>query len=546
MTRRTTILVAAVVIIGIALYVWTTGRPLIGPAASDGASQKPVALPDLTGVDPAVQQQVRDQHAALERVLGNREAPAADAAEAFGSLGKVLLASEYTAEAETAFLNAQSRAPSDMRWPYYLGHVYRAREEPARAIPMFERALSLAPNDVPSLVWLADLHTATGNAAAAEPYLQRAAALQPESAAVVSRLGRAALAARDYRRAIEHLEGALRMNPDAASLHYPLGMAYRGAGQTAQAEAHLRQASDSGGIAPADPLMEAVAAVLKGEGAFESRGMQALEARDWKAAVENLGQAVALAPRNAIMRLNLGTALSLSGDTAGARRELLEAVRLSPELSKAHFALALLAQDEGRWDEAIERLSEAVRHDSGFADAHFALAEALRRTGAADRSLSHYTRVLQLNEAASQARFGYAMALVRLGRHADARTALVEAAQLHPDQPGFPHALARILAAAPDAQIRDGRRALELMQPLAAQPGAAVSETMAMIFAELGRFDEAVDLQQRAIGAARQSGQSALAARMQDNLDLYRRRQPCRTPWRDDDPVIAIVARGER
>jgi tetratricopeptide (TPR) repeat protein len=540
------ILVAAVVI-GTAAYVWTTGRPPAPPAAPvDAVNLQPVTIPDLTGVDPAVEQQIRDQHAALDEVLGNRASPAAEVAAAFGSVGRLLLATEYTAEAETAFLNAQARAPSDMQWPYYLGHVYRAREEPARAIPMFERALSLAPNDVPSLIWLADLHTAMGNGAAAEPYLRRAAALQPESAAVVSRLGRAALVARDYPRAIEYLERALRLTPGASSLHYPLGMAYRGAGQTAKAEAHLRQTSDSGGIAPADPLMEAVAGMLQGAGAFEARGMQALAARDWKTAVEDLRQAVALAPQNAITRLNLGTALSLSGETPAARRELLEAVRLSPGLSKAHFALALLAQDEGRWDEAIERLSEAVRHDSSFEDAQFALAEALRRTGAAERSLSHYTRVLQLNAAASQARFGYVMALVRLGRYADAGTALVEAVQLHPDQPGFAHALARILAAAPEARIRDGRRALELMQPLAGQPGVAVSETMAMVFAELGRFDEAVDAQQRAIGAARQSGQAALAARIQDNLDLYRRRQPCRTPWRDDDPVIAVVSTGQR
>jgi tetratricopeptide (TPR) repeat protein len=284
--------------------------------------------------------------------------------------------------------------------------------------------------------------------------------------------------------------------------------------------------------------------VLQGAAAFEARGMAALDARDWKAAVEHLRTAVALAPGNAVTRLNLGTSLSLAGDPASARLELLEAVRLAPDLAKAQFGLGLLEQEGGDWAAAVERFTLAVRSEPDFGDAHFALAEALRRTGRASESLAHYERVLTLNSAASQARFGYAMALVRLRRFADARRWLTDASSLHPEQAGFPHALARILAAAPDAGVRDGRQALALVQPLmTAQSGPSLHETMAMTYAELGDFVAAASSQERAIATARRAGQEDAAARMQDNLALYRRGEPCRTPWRDDDPVIAQVAR---
>ena len=545
-TRAAAFAAIAIVAIAAALYLWRGGLPATSRdrgAASDRVALTPLTLPDLARLDASVQQQVRDQHAALAAVLERKDGDSSRTAEAFGSIGKLLLAAEYTTEAETAFLNAQMLGPSDMRWPYYLGHVYRLRQEPSRAIPMFERALALAPEDVPSLIWLSELHLAGGNAAAADPYLRRALAKQPDSAAAVSRLGRVALAARDYPQAIEHLERALLLKPDASGVHYALGMAYRGAGQTGKAEMHLRQGTDAGSLDPPDPLMDQVSGLLQNAATYEARGMEALDARNWAAAVENLRQAAALSPQNAVTRLNLGTALSLAGDGVAARRELLEAVRLAPDLAKAHFGLAVLAQDEGRWDEALDRFSAAVRYQPDFVDAHYAFAEALRRTGGADEAVAHYREVLRLNAAASQARFGQAMALVRLRRYAAARDTLAEAVQIHPEQPGFPHALARLLAAAPDSQVRDGQRALMLMQPLASQPGAAVRETMGMVFAELGRFEEAAEWQQRAIAAARDSGQGELAGRMQDNLDLYRRREPCRTPWRDDDPVIAVVSR---
>jgi tetratricopeptide (TPR) repeat protein len=542
--RRALASAAAVLAAGALVYAWraATSREISG-RGSAGVNVLVPPLPDVSRLEPSVQQQIRDRHASVRSALvSGASAPAL--AEELGALGKVLLATESPGAAD-AFESARTLAPSDMRWPYYLGHVHRLRQEAAPAIRMFERALQLVPDDVPTLVWLGDLHLAAGDAESAERYLRRAADLQPASAAAVERLGRAALSRRDYGRAIDLLERALALEPGAASVHYPLGMAYRGSGNIAKAEFHLRQAGDEASLPPDDPLMDSVALLLRNAAAYEARGMQALEARDWKTAVENLREAAARAPGNAIIRLNLGTALSLSGDPAAAREALLEAVRLAPDMAKAHFSLGLIAQDEGRWSEAVERLSTAVLHQPDFVDAHYALGEALRRTGQADQALEHYARVLELNPAASQARFGRAMALVRLGRWLDARSTLSEAFRLHPDQPGFPHALARVLAAAPDPQARDGRRALQLMEPLAAsQAGPAVNETMAMAYAELGRFEEAVSWQQRAIAAARSGGQSQLAVRMTGNLDRYRRGQPCRTPWREDDPVIAAARQG--
>jgi hypothetical protein len=61
---------------------------------------------------------------------------------------------------------------------------------------------------------------------------------------------------------------------------------------------------------------------------------------------------------------------------------------------------------------------------------------------------------------------------------------------------------------------------------------------MAMTLAELGRFDEAVAWQRDALDTARKSGREDIARRLAENLVLYERHQPCRTPWTNDDPAF--------
>jgi len=145
-----------------------TSQPAPPQAASTSSVQTstpalpPVALPDLSGMEPSVQQQMRDRSAALTAKIENAGTPPGDLAESYGAVGNLLLAAEYRDAAEAYYLHAQALAPNDMRWPYYLGHVYRLRGELAESAASFERALQLQPNDIAALVWLGDVHLDQG------------------------------------------------------------------------------------------------------------------------------------------------------------------------------------------------------------------------------------------------------------------------------------------------------------------------------------------------------------------------------------------------
>ena len=501
----------------------------------DRGALLPVALPDLSRLEESVQGQVRGQHASLMRELENRGTTAVELGNAYGAVGTSLMGAENFASAEPYHLNAQTLAPRDPRWPYYLGHLYKSRGALEKSVIAFERVLELQPNDVAALVWLGEVHLADGRPEAAEPLFEKALSLRSDSVAARFGLGRAALAAEDYPTAVEHLEKALALNGLAVSIHYPLALAYRGLGDTETAEAHLRQRGEFE-IVPPDPLMEELRASLQSAINYEIEGSRALDSGDAAAAIDHFMRGLELAPASPSLRYKLGTALLVRGDGGAAMQQFERVVRLSPEHMEAQFSLAMLLDANGRSQEAIERFSTVVRSEPDHVAARVRLATLLRQSGRPQESLSHFVHALEFDPTIPEAAAGYAMALVSLQRYQEARDLLSSGVELHPDLPEFAHALARVLSAAPDARVRDGRRALAVMLALPEdQLRVDLGETMAMTFAELGQYEEAVAWQRGAIGAARQAGREDLAQRMAENLRLYEAQQPCRTPWRDQD-----------
>jgi len=498
-----------------------------------------VALPDLSRASGSVARQLRDAHASLTRTLGEPSRTNAELAGQYGHMGMLLMAAEYRDEAAACFIDAQALAPDEIRWPYYLGHLYKARGETVKSTAAFEHALRLQPADVPTLVWLADAYLDQGRPEAAEPLLNRVRAQQPRSAVALFGLGRAALARSDYAGAVQHLEQALSLAPQAAVIHYPLAMAYRGAGDMDRAEAHMRQRRP-GDLRPPDPMMLELESVLESAVAYEVRGAKALDERDWKTAAAAFRKGIELAPDEPSLHHKLGTALFMSGDARGASEQFEAALRLSPAFAKAHYSLGIIMGASGHPQQAIEHLSAAVRNDPTYVEARLRLGDVLRRSGRAAESLPLYEQAARLDPRAADAPLGYALALVALRRYQDARARLIEGMTAYPDDAVFAHTLVRLLAAAPDDRVRDGRAAMTLLQQqLAKEPRTpAIDEMMAMTLAELGQYGEAIARQREAIAAAERAGRPDRAREMAANLALYERRSPCRTPWINEDALM--------
>jgi len=489
-----------------------------------------VSLPDLSPAAESVRVQLRERYSALTRTTADPNASPSELAEAYGTMGMLLMAAEYREQAEPCLLNAEALAPGDVKWPYYLAHLYKAAGDAAKSEAAFERVLQVQPRHMSALVGLGDARLDAGRPDAAQPLFERALAIDPQSLAALVGLGRAALARSDYAGAVERLEQALAIDPQQVAIHYPLAMAYRGLGQQDKASAHMRLRGP-GTIRPPDPLMLELETILESAVAYEVRGEKALREHDFTAAAKYFRKGIDLAPGEASLHHKLGTALYLSGDARGAEDEFGQALRLSPAFAKAHYSVGVLHAADGRIADAVQHLKDAVRADPTDAEMRIRLADILRRSGHAAESLSQYTEAAALDPRAPDALLGCAFTLVDLHRYREARDRLREGVQQYVNRPEFVHALVRLLTAAPDAAVRDGREALALMQAvLAREPrGVEVGELMAMTQAELGQYGEAVTWQREALAAAERLSQPDLVRRLTETLTRYEHRQPCRT-----------------
>ena len=507
----------------------TAPDALLDLAPAAGTPACGTELPGLERLGASVQLQIRDRRAAVSAAAGT-DAPAA----ARGALGMILMAASLPEAAETCFREAATRDPEDARWLYYLGHLRRDAGDLSAAAALFDAVLRLRPGDVATLVWLGEIRLAEDRPVSARPLFQQALALQPDSLAARYGLGRAALLAEDYQRAVDLLEEILARAPAAAAAHYPLGMAYRALGNEARAEAHLRR-RESTALRPADPLMAEVDALIESARAYETRGNEALDREEWSAAAELFRRGLALDPDNPALRHRLGTALYVMGDAEGALAEFERVTRKSPNFPAVHYSVGVLLQGEGRHREAIGRFETALRYQPNDGEVRRRLAVSLRRTGDPEAALDQYRTVLRMDPDVADARFGAAMALVQLRRYREARDRLDAGIEAFPGASIFPHALARLLAAAPAAEVRDGRRALRLVEQLAqGERTIDLGETMAMALAEVGRYGEAAAVQRDLIAAAEAGGMEEAAPRLAANLRLYERGRPCREPWPAD------------
>ncbi len=502
-----------------------------------------VPQPDLTGVDPPVQEQIRTSRTALAASIAQPHASLVHRAQAFGSLGQVYQAYGFNDAALACYTNAARLDSQSFQWSYYSGYLHQMNGDAEAAVRDYQQALTLKPANNPALLRLGSLELTLNRPDAAKQLFTKAMAQPSSSAAALTGLGKVALLERRYGVAEKYFAEALAREPQASGIHYQLAMAYRGLGDLAHMQEQLQARGD---VEPAiqDPLLDEIDALKHGVRGLLERAGAAMKENRFADAVSLYRQLVLFNPSDPLPYMYLGIALARYGKPDEALKQYEHALQLDPSNANVHYNVGILLVEGGKEEQAIVQFQRALQLDPGLVIAHFQLANLLMRKRDDAGAEREYGIVVSLEPQNEIARLMQAMAAVHSGSYARARTLLEEAATAFPADPDIANALARLLAAAPDQAVRDQSRALRIVENLVTnQQGdpLEVGITLAMALSAVGRFHEAAAYQEAIIKQLEASRQYEVARLLGPNLVRYQQGKACLVPWASDDPIFAPV-----
>jgi tetratricopeptide (TPR) repeat protein len=232
-------------------------------------------------------------------------------------------------------------------------------------------------------------------------------------------------------------------------------------------------------------------------------------------------------------------------------------------LALASYTQAQAASLAGEEDRAITNYTEAIYHHARYTDAYLKRGELYYSRGEYDKAIADLTKAIQLNPDLTEAyqmravvyysKKDYNAALADYGEilrldpsNADAYSDrgnlygergdyekgiadLNRALALNPQNSGACNNLAWILATCPQANLRDGKKAVNLALKaceLTEWKDFASIDTLAAAYAEVGDYDQAVKYETQCLGMSDVSASYVQEAT--DRLNLYKAHKPYR------------------
>ncbi len=197
----------------------------------------------------------------------------------------------------------------------------------------------------------------------------------------------------------------------------------------------------------------------------------------------------------------------------------------------AHYNLGLTLAFANRHEEAIQQFEKAYAIGPNDEDTLYSYAQSLGALGRTEDAITKYREVLAVNEKSTSANDGLAWMLLRQGKDREALACWRYAMEAEPKNIVIRGQIAGLLAASPDASVRNGKEAVLVALKLVELTGGKdplAFDTLAAAHAEIGNFAAAAQNAQTALDMATASGAEKLVEELQERLKLYQLGKPYR------------------
>ena len=527
---RLVIGLTAVVAISIVTAVWvarsSSDRTGVQPQqASQPADLPPIPDFPLESLEPAVKEQFQ---LALERV---NESPLDE--QANGRLGMLFHAYEFYTLAEQCYRRAVGVGSTDAQWRYYLGLVLLERGEWGTAADEFSVFLAAEPDDIPALLHRADAYRLANRLEEALDGYRLVIAQTTEIAQVYCGAGQVLYRLGEFEQAVEYLKAAVRLAPAYGKARYVLGQAFRNSDRPDEAKRELQLAEEYRVQEPLldDPLVQTLDRARIGAIEALHRGIDMLQVGEVAGATELFTTAIQIEPTLAEAHAQLGAALLQQGDPEAAAASLHRALAIEPNYVDAIYHLGLIAHRRQDYVGAVGYFQRTVQLRAEHFDAHLGLGTDLPRVEQAELAIDHLRRANRLRPRDPRPYRRLASALSQLGWYEEAIAALRLGLQTLPEDSAIADRLAWMLGTCPRDELRQADEALSLAIEVCLRTKNQVPQaldTHAAALANLGRFQEAIVVAEKARQTALARSDQQLADQIRQRLELYRAAQPYR------------------
>jgi tetratricopeptide (TPR) repeat protein len=276
---------------------------------------------------------------------------------------------------------------------------------------------------------------------------------------------------------------------------------------------------------------EATKLAPQAPGPYQNRGEIYREKEDYAKAVEEFTKVLELQPGDLLPLVHRAEAYLHDGKLEQALADT-DAVLEKQQVVAAHRLRGEILAQLNRLDEAIAEMQQLTKSVPNQPELKIQLALYYLINKQPREAISEYDDVLLLNPDNFLALRSRGDAYLNIGKHKEAIADFEAALKLEPEDTTILNNLAWVLATSPEAEVRNGKRAVELATKaceLTEYKMPHILSTLAAAFAESGNFDTAIEWSQKAVDMDDPENDEQLAK----ELASYQKKEP----WRERQEV---------